>query len=159
MSLNCPPRISLFDTYGLVIPPGLTFHTDGTPGQRVLFLSDKKESFVISFEEGMELIDMLPAEGLTEQSNHTARCCKDGKYIHLRRSVNGSYAFFHVELEDRDGGKACLPGQMTVRTGYPWSDGVEPILLELMDGLTVLSDGEQPSEEKTGGVDFVTASN
>lgn len=59
MELQPPQSICLFDRFQLTIPPGLKCHQDGLPGKRVLFLFDSEESFNISFEEGMELMDGL----------------------------------------------------------------------------------------------------
>jgi len=125
--------IHLFGRFSITIPSELKYHQDGSVGKRVLFLADRTESFVISFEEGMQPLDTLPV-----QSNTLCfQCSKDRKYIHLQRSLNGSYAFFHLELEDAEGRIVYLPGQMTASTGYQWSDGIEPILLELLEGITL----------------------
>ena len=51
----------------------------------------------------------------------------------------GNYAFFHMEMPDETGELHRLPGQMTAPCGYAWSDGVEPVLIDLMNGLTVCS--------------------
>ena len=32
-----------------------------------------------------------------------------------------------------------LPGQIVVEKGYMWSDGVEPVLMELLEGISVCS--------------------
>ncbi|MBP3413543.1 MAG: hypothetical protein J6K89_09820 [Oscillospiraceae bacterium] len=146
MSSSQLHRISIFDICELVIPQGLIYHSDGQPGQRVCFLSDDKESFVISFEEGMEPIDLRWTVQLAESPLYSAQICKDGKYIHMCRYSNskGTVAFFHMELMDGDSRKLCLPGQMISGADYRWSDGVEPILMELMDRLTILSNKAMP---------------
>lgn len=65
------------------------------------------------------------------------------RYIHHIRSDPetrpgiGNYAFFHMEIPDETGELHILPGEMTAPCGYTWSDGVEPILIDLMNGLTV----------------------
>ena len=36
--------------------------------------------------------------------------------------------------------KSCQdgpPGQMVIYTDYTWSDGIEPVLMELLDGIAV----------------------
>ena len=111
MTLCQKPAVSFFDKYSLVIPPKLIWHQDGIPGQRVLFISDKKETVVVSFEEGMKPVDMTPD---TDKSVPTVsyQCCKDGK-------------------------QHCLAGQIVVDKGYQWTDGVEPILMELLEGIAV----------------------
>ena len=144
MTLTLEPKktIGLFDKYSLVIPPTLKWHEDGPPGKRVLFLTDSAESFSISFEEGMKMMDMMPNHP-EESPMVSFQCCKDGKYIHQRRTDPqyrqgiGSFAFFHIELEDDDGSTLYLPGQMTAKAGYQWSDGVEPVLLDILNGVAV----------------------
>ena len=138
MTLQSNREIRLFDSFSLVIPPKLKYHTDGLPGQRVLFISDAKETFNVSFEEGMQMRDMLSAS--KESANAVShQCCTDGKYIHQRRSNSATErcAFFHMELEDEDGKQHCLAGQIVVDKGYQWTDGVEPILMELLEGIAV----------------------
>lgn len=45
----------------------------------------------------------------------------------------------HMEIPDETGELHILPGEMTAPCGYEWSDGVEPILLELLEGISVTS--------------------
>ena len=130
--------VNLFDQYRLLIPPKLKSHQDGPPGQRVLFITDKKESFTVSFEEGMQMRDMLSVS--KESANAVShQCCTDGKYIHQRRSNSATErcAFFHIELEDDDDKTLYLSGQIVVTDKYQWSDGVEPVLMKLLDGIAV----------------------
>lgn len=130
--------VNLFDQYRLLIPPKLKSHQDGPPGQRVLFITDKKESFTVSFEEGMQMRDMLSVS--KESANAVShQCCTDGKYIHQRRSNSSTErcAFFHIELEDDDGKTLYLSGQIVVTDKYQWSDGVEPVLMKLLEGIAV----------------------
>lgn len=140
MNMACVQRtaVNLFDQYRLLIPPKLKSHQDGIPGQRVFFISDKKETVVVSFEEGMKPVDMTPD---TDKSVPTVsyQCCKGGKYIHQKRNTAGnmSYSYFHIELEDEDGKQHCLAGQIVVDKGYQWMDSVEPILMELLEGIAV----------------------
>ena len=142
MTLQPKTAVSLFDTFSLTIPSKLKYHADGLPGKRVLFLTDSAESFIISFEEGMKMMDMMPNHP-EESPMVSFQCCKDGKYIHQRRTDPkyrqgiGSFAFFHIELEDDNGSTLHLPGQMTAKAGYQWSDGVEPVLLDILNGITV----------------------
>lgn len=129
--------IHLFDTFALTVPPELEWQQDGLPGKRVLFLSDQAETFLVSFEEGMKSMDLC--SDVSEYSNGKSleyRC--DEAYIHQWRSreqmlsKGNIFAFFHFELQDQHGQVWHLPGQMTAKPGYRWSDGVEPILIELL---------------------------
>ena len=138
MTLQLNREIRLFDSFSLVIPPKLRYHTDGLPGHRVLFITDAKENFVVSCEEGMQMCDMLDAR--KETANAVIhQGCKDGKYIHQRRSNSAieRCAFFHIELEDDDGKTLYLSGQIVVTEKYQWSDGVEPVLMKLLEGIAV----------------------
>ena len=139
MILKQKEEVNLFDRFSLVVPPKLKWHQDGIPGQRVLFVSDRKEIFVVSFEEGMQMRDMLPPDQQETKSSVSFQYCKDDKYIHLRRSgeKNDKFAFFHIELEDEDGSTLYLPGQMVVFCDYKWSDEVEPVLIDIMNGFSV----------------------
>ena len=139
MLLKQKEVVNLFDRFSLVVPPKLKWHQDGIPGQRVLFVSDRKEIFVVSFEEGMQMRDMLPPDQQETKSSVSFQYCKDDKYIHLRRSgeKNDKFAFFHIELEDEDGSTLYLPGQMVVFCDYKWSDEVEPVLIDIMNGFSV----------------------
>lgn len=144
MTLTLEPKktISLFGKYSLVIPPELKWWPDGLPGKRVLFITDPQEIFTISFEEGMRLMDTVP-DHPDVTPTISFQCSRDGKRIHQIRSDPqkrkgiGNYAFFHIELEDDDGSTLYLPGQMTAKVDYQWSDEVEPILKALLMGIAV----------------------
>jgi hypothetical protein len=136
MKLQSNERIRLFDKFSLIIPKKLKYHMDGVSGHRVLFVTDQEETINISFEEGMRMSDVL------SDTNENApkvvhRCCRAGKYIHQRHSNIERCVFFHIELEDDDGKTLYLPGQMVVSENYQWSDGVEPVLLNLLEGIDV----------------------
>ena len=129
--------VSVFDKYSLVIPPSMKWYQDGPPGQRVYFISDKKERVVISFDEGGQMTDIPPETAMCAPAV-SCQCCKDGKYIRQTRNAeNTTCSFFHIVLDDKDGKRHCLSGQIVVRKGYMWSDGVEPVLMELLEGISV----------------------
>lgn len=97
MNPRPPTPVSLFDKYTLGIPPRSVCYEDGKLGQRILFISDQRETFTVSFEEGMKLMDMTDdpeRDGVTV----SVQCRRDGKYLHLKRCGNVPYAFFHIEL-------------------------------------------------------------
>jgi len=136
-TLRSSREICLFDSLSLIVPPKLIHHADGLPGDRVLFITDAEESFTVSFEEGLYLRDILSV-GRESANEISYQSFADGKYICQKRNVSGntSYAFFQIELEDGTK-KLYLPGQIVVTDKYQWSDGVEPVLLELLDGIAV----------------------
>lgn len=136
MMLQSNRNVSLFDKYTLVIPKGLKYHLDGIPGKRVLFITDKKESFNLSFEEGMPLMDLISANSDGELMI-TFQAFEDKKYIHLKRSKNSRVAFFHIKIEDDDGKTSCLPGQMIVKENYSWNDGIEPIIVDIVKTIVI----------------------
>ena len=65
------------------------------------------------------------------------------RYIHQLRTDPatrpgaGNYAFFHMKIPDENGEIHILPGQMTAKVDYQWSDEVEPILKALLMGIAV----------------------
>ena len=130
--------INLFDRYRLILPPGLKYYQDGLPGKRVLFVTDCEESFDISFEEDMEYMD-LTAGGLDRERTVCFEYRSGDQYIHQRRidRRSTSFAFFHIELKDSKGKMMFLPGQMIANQNYLWSEDVEPILIKLLDGISV----------------------
>ena len=138
MLLKQKEVVNLFDRFSLVIPPKLKYHTDGLPGHRVLFITDAKETFNVSFEEGMQTQDSS-TDSKANAKTVSYQCCKDGKYIHQQRSNSTAErcAFFHIELEDNDGKTLYLSGQIVVTDKYQWSDGVEPVLMKLLEGIAV----------------------
>ena len=83
-------------------------------------------------------MDMLPET----DGEQTVRfqCCQDEKYIHVRRRSEEPIpcAFFHIELEDDDGKAYSLPGQMVVFNDYRWTDGIEPVLMKLLEGISLI---------------------
>ena len=60
MTLQAEHTVRLFDRFCIVIPANLKYHQDGLPGKRVLLIANEQESFTASFEEGMQMMDMLP---------------------------------------------------------------------------------------------------
>ncbi|MBQ8605682.1 MAG: hypothetical protein IJ408_03005 [Clostridia bacterium] len=132
-------QIKLFDRFKFNALPKLRYHTDEFQGDNGLFITDSKESFIVSFEKNMQMKDMIAEKSIDAQSV-SFQCCKDGKYIHERRGCNFSdrCAFFHIEFEDDDGKTLYLPGQIVVSVDYKWSDGVEPILMKLVDSITLI---------------------
>lgn len=134
--------VQLFDTYTLAIPPGLDYWFDGNVGRRVLMMEPKDKSFLISFEEGMRCLDLSADSGggrTIVQSEYR----KDGKYLHQKKLYSHDaekfedVAFFHMAIPDDDGELYILPGQMLSSPKLRRSDGVEPVLLDILNGIAV----------------------
>ena len=60
--------IELFDKFLLTIPTKLKHHPDELSNAKALFITDRFESFVISFEEGMA--DMTKQENDEDKKKH-----------------------------------------------------------------------------------------
>ena len=129
----------VFDRYSVVVPEGLIYEYDECSEVRALRITDKEKSFLVTFEEGAVMTDMkADADGVP---CIRFQCCHDdGKYVHVRRRCVGevSEALFHFELENRDGVVHYLPGKMTVCSGYVWTDGIEPPIMEILDSINLL---------------------
>ena len=131
--------IELFDKFLLTIPTKLKHHQDEISNTKALFITDRFDSFVISFEEGMA--DMTKPEK-DEDGKTTFEYQEDGKYIRFCRSLpeipnnTGSYAFFSIELECH-GEKIQLNGQMIAKPGYKWSDNIEPTLITILQCIRI----------------------
>lgn len=138
-----PARISVFDRYSLVIPPELKHHMEGSPPKRVVFIMDAEEHFLISFEENMECMDLTRASCDSVIKRIESEHQSKDRYIHqlrtdpITRPGAGNYSFFHMKIPDEDGAIHILPGQMTAKVGYQWSEGVEPVLMKLLEGIAV----------------------
>lgn len=123
--------------------PSLFYFADGLPGRRCLSISDESTGVKISFEEGMGCMDeTVPSESCIVK--HIPSEYRNGdRYLHQIRTDPqtrpgaGNYAFFHMEIPDENGEMHIIPGQMTAPYGYLWSDGAEPILIDMMNGMTV----------------------
>ena len=98
---------------------------------------------MISFEENMECMDLTGASCDCVIKRIESEHQSNGRYIHQLRTDSqkrpgaGNYAFFHMKIPDEDGTIHILPGQMTAKAGYQWSEGVEPVLMKLLEGINL----------------------
>lgn len=136
-------KVGLFDEFNLCYPAELEVHKDGTSPTQVLFLAANDGSFCISFEEGMTCMDLRESSDFPTSARIHSEHRSGGKYIHqLRTDPNsrpgiGNFAFFHMEIPDETGKVHTLSGQMVSSADHRWSEGVEPILLDILDGIAV----------------------
>ena len=121
-----------FDSLRFSIVPRLNYWMDGRPGKRTLFIEDEDETMLISFEEGMRCLDLLDIDKCT-----CAEYRQGQSYLHQKRTPRGC-AYFHMEIPDEAGEIWYLPGQMIVKKTYVWEKGVEPILVEILNGITLV---------------------
>lgn len=124
----------LFDTVSFRLLPRLAYWSDGDRGQRVLFIADEEQSFVVSFEEGAEYHDyrQFPGYICAEQriGNACLRQCRGERFDTLN-----NVCCFQLEWTDQNGKTHIQPGQMVTGSDYIWADGVEPVLLSFIASL------------------------
>ena len=134
--------INIFDRFNLTVIPNLHYFYDDESEKRALFIEDHAKTFLISFEEDMECMD------LNKETNDNLTTIKSEyrsreKYLHQMRidiphqENMGSFAFFHMEIKDLDGNIIFIPGQMTACSKYEWSKNVEPVLKLLLENITI----------------------
>ena len=135
---------NLFDRFTILPFNGFHYNFDGPTGKRVLFIESEEKHFALSFEEGMTCLDVRTSE----RRPHTEAEYENGRgYIHqLRIRDVSNFVFFHFEYHDSEGKTYLLPGQMRGKEGYTWSESeVEPILVEIMNSITLNEETEPPS--------------
>ena len=124
----------LFDAVSLVPLPQLRYWTDGDIGHRVLFITDAGETFTVTFEESMTCLDQRLAPGYVHAEYRSGDV-----YLHQCRGSQtdkpDNVCFFRLEFTDRDGVIHIQPGQMVTGKGFRWAEGVEPVLLSIMNSL------------------------
>ena len=135
---------------GFIFPvlPRFSYKTDGRAGERVLFITDEEETCLISFEQGMHCLDLQKKACGRRTVYREYR--QDGRYLHQRTvfAQDGTdfqdIVFFHMELTDENGQVHTCPGQMFLSPEKTAQEGVEPLLLQLLNGM-------EPCREKGGG--------
>ena len=127
-------QICIFERYSLTLPETLVCHQDGLPGRRSVFITDREESFLVTYEEGMSQMD--PFSHLMEEKTAKAIGICGSKFIFQRRVTPKSlYTLFDIEMHDEKGERWILPGQIVVPHGYQWAQGIEPVLMTITAGL------------------------
>jgi len=110
---------------------------DGKPGAQVLFYHDSADDIVISFEEGMRLLD---GKNRTAKNRRIVQAehKEQGRYLHQYKILSedddhfNDVVFFHMEIRDDTGKAHSCPGQMVLSPKYRREEGVEPVLIELL---------------------------
>lgn len=134
-----------FNGFCFPVFPGIRYFMDGKPGNgRTLFIEDDNETFEISFEIGMQCLDLLTT-CFEEREHKDAEYSKDGKYLHQckvksKLRDDGEIVYFHFEIPDRNGKKRNCPGQMFTSEDYLSRNGAEPILKEFLDSVFVVNE-------------------
>ena len=124
---------------GFIFPllPRLYYRADGRAGERILMINDEEETFLISFEQGIECLD-LPRTSSAERPKIYSEYREDDRYLHQCKVLakegtdHRDIVYFHMELTDAVGAVHTCPGQMFQERKYRKEEGVEPILLRLL---------------------------
>lgn len=133
-----------FNGFCFPMLPGVRYFMDGSPGNgRTLFIEDEAETFEISFEIGMQCLDLLTV-CFDNREKQNAEYSKDGKYLHQckvqsKLREDGDIVYFHFEIPDRNGEKRNCPGQMFTSTSYKNKDGAEPVLTKILDSIFIVN--------------------
>lgn len=125
--------INLFDHYTLRSFHKWNYHQDGIPGTRVMFVTNEKDDTLITFDEGMDLEKIFRTPQETDAVCYHA--AKHDKQIHMVRCKEAHYGFFCIEFSDSMAETRHLPGQIVTSPAYKWSEGMEPVLIELLDSI------------------------
>lgn len=125
-------KTASFDSLRFSFVPRLNYWMDGRPGKRTLFIEDEEATMLVSFEEGMRCLDLLDIDQCS-----CAEYRQGLSYLHLKRTPQGC-AYFHMEIPDETGEIWKLPGQMIVRAPYVWAKEIEPILVALLNSITLV---------------------
>lgn len=131
----------IFNGFQFPILTGMNYMMDGSPGQRVLFISDMNENIIISFEQGMECLDITNAKIDGTACVHS-EYRQDNKYLHQLKLLSGdkvfkNHIYFHMEIIDNIGAVHICPGQMILSANFKQADKIEPILIKLLNGFAV----------------------
>ena len=90
----------------------------------------------------MECMDVKLSDKKGYIHNH-CEYRQNNKYLHQLKLVSNednkmhNFVYFRMEVTDEDGTVYTCPGQMFMGPAFKQSSGVEPILLELIDGLSI----------------------
>lgn len=131
----------VFNGFQFPLLPGMIYMMDGKPGLRVLHIVDETEKILISFEQGMSCLD-IPSQN-DERESIYSEYRMDNKYLHQRKMLSvdekrlKDWIGFRMEITDDDGTVHICPGQLSLSPTLRQMDGVEPILVMLLNGFAV----------------------
>lgn len=133
-----------FNGFCFPMLPGVRYFMDGRPGNgRTLFIEDEAETFEISFEVGMQCLDLLTS--CFDNSEHIdTEYSKEGKYLHQCKTKskldeNEAIIYFHFEIPDSKGEKHTCPGQMFTSVNYKSTQEPEPVLVEILNSVFIVN--------------------
>lgn len=134
-------ELCIFNGFSFPLLPGMGYFMDGPPGKRVLFIADECEDILITFEQGMKHLDIsFQREARTPIYSEYRM---DNKYLHQRKPLSTDekvlkdWIGFRMEITEDDGTVHTCPGQLSLSSKYRQMDGVEPILIKLLNGFAV----------------------
>ena len=129
--MNLEEHRCLFDQFRVRELEEFSYYSSGQPGQRVLFIENRDETMLITFEEGMGFIDLM---GSTENAE-TGELRMEEKYLHYRKLSGNRGAFFHMELPDEAQKLHRLPGQLTLCQQPCNAACLETVLQKLLESI------------------------
>ena len=103
-----------------------------------MFIEDENKTITISIEEEGRCLDLS-----SNTHEHCFEYQQGSRYLHQVRHTAaahralGSFAFFHMAITDQTGNVYRLPGQMLVNSEYKWAEDVEPLLVNLLNSITI----------------------
>jgi len=118
-----------FDGYVFPKLEGLIYEKDGDKeGGEVLFIDDTKGRFTITFEVGMQCLDLLLSASRRDDFQ-TMEYVHNNKRLHLcypqqAKKTRPSMGYFHLEITDENGDVHILPGQMSIVPDVDYSAGL-----------------------------------
>ena len=134
----CDDKSYLFDSVCFSLLPRLCYWMDGPRGKRTMFIEDENKTITISIEEEGRCLDLS-----SNTHEHCFEYQQGSRYLHQVRHTAaahralGSFAFFHMAITDQTGNVYRLPGQMLVNSEYKWAEDVEPLLVNLLNSITI----------------------
>jgi len=122
----------IFDKYILPVLSDLIYTKDGNEKLgELLFIDDISGRFTISFETGMNCLDLQLKSNPSEKI-HSMELSENNKKMHLcyplQYKTNSSrMGYFHFELTDKNGGLHILPGQISMGPPQNNKDDVDTL--------------------------------
>jgi len=140
-SSACYDTLRIFNGFQFPLLPHMNYSVSGKPGNKTLFITNAQENVILSFEEGMPCLDISFQP--KDRTSIDAEYRTNNKYLHQRKLLSvdeqklRDWVGFRIEITDDDGAIHTCPGQLSISPAYRQTDGVEPILVELLRGIAV----------------------
>lgn len=132
-----------FNRFIIKAMPHFQYRSAAASDSHGIFIEDKDRMISIYFDEEQvrtNETEQLPQGELVEVYRYRIddKAIVQSRVMDKERNLR-DIAMFRMEFEDEKGDRAFLSGHMTVGAGYSWSNGVEPVLKELLKSLSFAS--------------------